>query len=43
MSDMETNLNRIIKEIELFSNFNTTPEKGVTRFSYNLTKQEVLQ
>jgi hydantoinase/carbamoylase family amidase len=32
---METNLNRIIKEIEEFSNFNTTPGKGITRFSYS--------
>ena len=37
---METSLNRIIKEIELFSNFNTTPEKGVTRFSYSDADKE---
>ena len=37
---METNLNRIIKEIELFSNFNTTPGKGVTRFSYSDADKE---
>lgn len=32
---METNFNRITKEIELFSEFNSTPGKGVTRFSYS--------
>ena len=37
---METNLNRIIKEIELFSNFNSTPGKGVTRFSYSDADKE---
>ena len=37
---METNLNRIIEEIELFSNFNTTPGKGVTRFSYSDADKE---
>ena len=37
---METNLNRIIKDIELFSEFNSTPGKGVTRFSYSDADQE---
>jgi len=37
---VETNLNRIIKEIELFSNFNSTPGKGVTRFSYSDADKE---
>jgi hypothetical protein len=37
---METKINRIIKEIELFSDFNSTPEKGVTRFSYSDADKE---
>lgn len=37
---METNLDRIIKEIELFSVFNSTPGKGVTRFSYSDADKE---
>ena len=37
---MQTNINRIIKEIELFSEFNSTPGKGVTRFSYSDADQE---
>ena len=37
---METNLDRIMKEIELFSVFNSTPGKGVTRFSYSDADKE---
>jgi len=37
---MESKINRIIKEIELFSDFNSTPEKGVTRFSYSDADKE---
>jgi len=37
---VETNLDRIIKEIELFSVFNSTPGKGVTRFSYSDADKE---
>jgi allantoate deiminase len=37
---VETNLNRIIKEIDTFSNFNTTPGKGITRFSYSDSDKE---
>ena len=37
---METNLNRIIKEIEVLSTFNSTPGKGVTRFSYSNADKE---
>ena len=40
MSDVDTNLNRIIKDIELFSDFNSTPGKGVTRFSYSDADKE---
>jgi allantoate deiminase len=37
---VETNLDRISKEIELFSKFNSTPGRGVTRFSYSDADKE---
>ena len=38
--DLKTNINRIIKDIELFGSFNTTPGQGVTRFSYSDADKE---
>jgi allantoate deiminase len=37
---VETNLDRIVKEIELFSVFNSTPGQGITRFSYSDADKE---
>lgn len=37
---METNLNRIREHIEKFTEFNATPGKGYTRFSYSLEDQD---
>jgi allantoate deiminase len=37
---VETNLDRITKEIELFSVYNSTAGKGVTRFSYSDADKE---
>ncbi len=38
---MKTNLDRIKKDIEILSEFNATPEKGLTRFSFTKEDRQV--